>query len=130
MIGRSTATQACWPVMLAIMAVALLAGCARSDQGPGRMVALHDCTVPRIAQTVRCGDIEVPENREKPDGRRISIFFAVLTANTLSPTPDPLVMLAGGPGQAASYPGPLALQFNAVRRHRDIVLIDQRRTGR
>ena len=40
------------------------------------------------------------------------------------------VLLAGGPGQAASTLGPFALQLGAIRRTRDIVLIDQRGTGR
>ncbi len=45
----------------------------------------------------------MPEDRGKPDGRKIKIFAAVLPANTLSPKDDPLLILAGGPGQAASH---------------------------
>ena len=52
---------------------------------------------PRSAAT-----LEVPEDRAKPDGRKIRIFAAVLPANTVTPKDDPLVILAGGPGQAAS----------------------------
>lgn len=86
--------------------------------------------MPKVAQAVQCGALDVPENRQRPNGRHLSIFVAVLPANTLSPAPDPLVLLAGGPGQAASTLGPFALQLAAVRRTRDIVLIDQRGTGR
>jgi len=81
----------------------------------------------------QCGFVEVPENRDASaaaQGRKIRIAFAILSANTLTPAPDPLFMLAGGPGQAATYIAPLAAQFTGVRRNRDIVLIDQRGTGR
>ena len=103
---------------------------ACGDRGPARRIALSSCRLPKLAQAVQCGTLEVPENRQQPDGRRLSIFVAVLPANTLSPAPDPLVLLAGGPGQAASSLGPFALQLAAVRRTRDIVLVDQRGTGR
>ncbi len=72
----------------------------------------------------------MPENRDRPGGRRISLAVAVLPANTLNPRPDPLFILAGGPGQAASYLGPFAASLTDVRKDRDIVLVDQRGTGR
>ena len=114
----------CW-----LLAVAtLVAGC--DDVAPARTVALAPCRLPKIAQAVQCGAIEVPENRARPDGRKLSIFVAVLPANTLSPKPDPLLLIAGGPGQPASTLGPFALQLSALRRTRDIVLVDQRGAGR
>jgi len=124
----TTPLRACRLVSLLVCIVAI-AGCA--DRAPGaRQIALSECRLPKVAQAVRCGTLDVPENRQHPDGRRLSIFVAVLPANTLSPQPDPLVLLAGGPGQAASTLGPFALSLSAIRRTRDIVLIDQRGTGR
>jgi pimeloyl-ACP methyl ester carboxylesterase len=107
----------------------VLAACS-DPAAPVPRVELADCRLPKVAQAVRCGRVEVPENRDHPEGRKLSLFVALLPANTLSPKPDPLVLLAGGPGQAASTLGPFALQLGAVRRMRDIVLIDQRGTGR
>ena len=72
----------------------------------------------------------MPEDRAKPDGRKLAIFVAVLKANTLSPQPDPLLIVAGGPGQAASALAPFASRLIEVRRTRDVVLVDQRGTGR
>ena len=72
----------------------------------------------------------MPENRDKPDGRKIILSVAVLPANTLHPRADPLFILAGGPGQAASFLGPFAAALTGVRKDRDIVLVDQRGTGR
>jgi len=115
------------PSIVALAVV--LGGCA--DSAPGaRRIALTECRLPKVAQAVQCGTLDVPEDRKRPNGRHLSIFVAVLPANTLSPKPDPLVLLAGGPGQAASTLGPFALQLSAIRRTRDIVLIDQRGTGR
>jgi pimeloyl-ACP methyl ester carboxylesterase len=111
-----------------LVCVAAVAGCG--DHAPARRIEFRECRLAKVAQAVQCGSLEVPENRQHPNGRKLSIFVAVLPANTLSPKPDPLVLLAGGPGQAASTLGPFASQLTAVRRTRDIVLIDQRGTGR
>ena len=106
-----------------------LAGCGDSG-APRRAIALADCRLPKLPVAAQCGTLEVPENRDKPDGRKISIAIAVLPANTLNPRADPLFILAGGPGQAASYLGPFAATLTGVRKDRDIVLVDQRGTGR
>lgn len=113
-----------------LTAIMMLASCDISREPAGRRLALQECRLPKLPLAVQCGELEVPENRNEPNGRRIGIAVAVLTANTRNPAPDPFVILAGGPGQAASALGPFATQFAAVRRHRDIVLIDQRGTGR
>ena len=106
-----------------------LAGCS-AGPAPERRIVLAECRLPKVAQAVQCGTLEVPENRNDPQGRRLSLFVAILPANTLSPKDDPLLLLAGGPGQPASTLGPFALQLSALRRTRDVVLIDQRGTGR
>jgi hypothetical protein len=43
----------------------------------------------------------VPEDRAEPSGRQIDLYVAVIPANKRSPEPDPLFLLAGGPGQSA-----------------------------
>jgi pimeloyl-ACP methyl ester carboxylesterase len=114
---------------LAVAAIALLAGCG-GDSARTRSVSLHECRLSNLSSLAQCGEIEVPEDRSKPGGRKIRIFAAVLPANTLSPKEDPLLILAGGPGQAASTLAPFASRLNEIRRARDVVLIDQRGTGR
>jgi pimeloyl-ACP methyl ester carboxylesterase len=113
---------------LAALAVAL-AGCGAGTTSP-RAVALSECRLPRLSLAAQCGALEVPENRAKPEGSKITLAIAVLPANTLNPRADPLFVLAGGPGQAASYLGPFAASLTGVRKDRDIVLVDQRGTGR
>jgi len=112
-----------------LAAMTLLAACG-SDTTRTRNLKLAECRLPNLSSLAQCGEIEVPEDRSKPDGRKIKIFAAVLPANTLSPKEDPLLILAGGPGQAASTLAPFATRLNEIRRARDIVLIDQRGTGR
>jgi pimeloyl-ACP methyl ester carboxylesterase len=112
-----------------VLCAAALAACSERPANP-RRVALGECRLPKVAQAAQCGHVDVPENRSSPNGRTLSIFVAVLPANTLSPAPDPLVIVAGGPGQAASSLGAFARQLTDVRRTRDIVLVDQRGTGR
>ncbi len=108
---------------------ACLAGCG-DDPARQRHVALEECRLPKFSQPAQCATVSVPENRTQPGGRRIDLFVGILPANTLDPRPDPLVIIAGGPGQAASTLAPFARQLNAIRRTRDIVLVDQRGTGR
>jgi len=114
--------------LLALACIAVLPGCGEPEVR--RSVALIECRLPRLATAAQCGTIEVPEDRDKPRGRMISIAFAVLPANTLSPRPDPLVLLPGGPGQSAGALVPFASRLIEVRRTRDLVLVDPRGTGR
>jgi pimeloyl-ACP methyl ester carboxylesterase len=77
-----------------------------------------------------CGVLSVPENPHLPDGRQISLSIARVAAISRRKQPDPLFVLAGGPGQAAaSFYTTVAGAFARILRERDIVLLDQRGTG-
>jgi pimeloyl-ACP methyl ester carboxylesterase len=77
-----------------------------------------------------CGRLAVAENPADPHGRQIHLAVAVVKAVSTVARPDPLFVLAGGPGEAAStfYAG-VASAFAGIHRDRDIVLVDQRGTG-
>jgi pimeloyl-ACP methyl ester carboxylesterase len=129
MTERSARTPRTAPAPVLLFAALLAAGCDQpASRGHG--IALSECRLPRFAQAAQCGTLDVPEDRSRPGGRKIAIFVAVLPANTRSPQDDPLFLLAGGPGQAATQLAPFAAQLNEIRRTRDIVLVDQRGTGR
>ncbi len=115
--------------LCALIAAWVTAGCG-NEVTRQRSLELEECRLPHLATAAQCGYLEVPEDRSKPDGRKIRIFAAVLPANTASPKPDPLVIIAGGPGQAASRLAPFASRLTELRRTRDVLLIDQRGTGR
>jgi len=76
---------------------------------------------------VRCGYLTVPENRGDPEGKQIRIFVMRAPATSDDPKPDPIVMLAGGPGGAGSFEitGKMAAGLNADR---EVIFVDQRGT--
>jgi pimeloyl-ACP methyl ester carboxylesterase len=82
----------------------------------------------------RCGYYRVRENRDDPHdkvGKEVQLHVAVIPALRLKPAADPLFILSGGPGQAASdFYLSVAPAFARIRRDRDLVLVDQRGTGR
>lgn len=90
---------------------------------------LVSCPIPGTKEAARCGTLEVPENWEDPDGRRIALKVMVIPA--LKPTSAaPLFDLAGGPGMAATIGADFyATAGRAMRQARDVILVDQRGTG-
>lgn len=84
-----------------------------------------------IAVQAECGRLAVPENPAAPAGRQIELFIARVPAVNLRKQPDALFVLAGGPGQsAASFYTEAAGPLARIHRERDIILVDQRGTGR
>src|SRR5207244_4315840 len=70
-------------------------------------------------------------NPDVAGGRHIGLAVARVPAVSRRKEPDPLFVLAGGPGQAASeFYATVAPALARIRRERDIVLVDQRGTGR
>jgi pimeloyl-ACP methyl ester carboxylesterase len=77
-----------------------------------------------------CGVLEVPENPGEPRGRQIGLHVTRVGAISRRKQPDPLFVLAGGPGAAAgAFYASVAPAFSRIQRDRDIVLVDQRGTG-
>ena len=101
----------------------------------GPPLSLRPCQLEQaqrlLAVAAECGELSVPEDRALPDGRQIRLFVARVPAISRQHRPDPLLLLAGGPGLGASdfYPN-VAGAFARIHRDRDILLVDQRGTGR
>jgi len=119
-------------LMFRLSALALLLAIAASTTASA--LELNDCRIsagpgyPGIK--ARCGTLLRPLNPDDPGAGDIELRVAVVPALNLSPEPDPLVPLAGGPGQGAvQFYSAYAGAFEAVRRDRDILLVDQRGTG-
>lgn len=79
----------------------------------------------------QCRTLRVPEDETRPAGRQIDLFVARVPAVSGRKAPDPLLLIAGGPGMGASemYPA-VAPAFARIRRERDLIIVDQRGTGR
>ncbi len=74
------------------------------------------------------GSFSVFENRSLGQGREIRLGLIVLPARRDDAAPDPVFILHGGPGAAATTL--FGRQVNGwLRQRRDVVLIDQRGTG-
>ncbi len=119
------------PLYLAALQ-ALFATPAHAAQRSAEAAATFEpCQLPGIAEELRCGSFSVYEDREARTGRRIGLRIVILPARTPDlPEPDPLFLLAGGPGQGATALAGFAVRQHAkVRRSREIVLVDQRGTG-
>ena len=130
----------------ALLAALLVGGCdapPAADAGAGGPIttdgglrygrlAFEPCalSVPGLdAVEAQCTTLEVPENHAEPDGRRIGLSIAWIPARGEG-EPDPIFMIAGGPGQSAleSYPM-LHGAFADARRNRHVLLVDARGTG-
>jgi pimeloyl-ACP methyl ester carboxylesterase len=81
-----------------------------------------------VAPFVRCGTIEVPENRDAATGgRMITLSFAVVAAAG-EPAETPVAFLTGGPGFSA-FASLRMLPKMAIHRNRDIVVLEPRGYG-
>ncbi len=140
------------PLAVVVAFLLLVAGCAPSKPAAGGapgagVFSAGPCppsppgvptavTAPSAASTgLRCGTISVPLRHEQPSGARIALAVAVLATTAKQPDGPPVIMLAGGPGEALvedatalSSAGP-ASPLIAIRAERDLVLLDQRGVG-
>ncbi|RDZ26551.1 alpha/beta hydrolase [Lysobacter silvisoli] len=132
------------PLVAALAAAVLLAGCGREPAAPAEAgvgqrlygrIAFKPCslTSPFAADSIaaQCARFAVPENPAQPKGRQVQLNIAWLPATDQADiAADPVFFLAGGPGQAATEVWPtLDAAFREVRKHRHVILVDQRGTG-
>jgi pimeloyl-ACP methyl ester carboxylesterase len=123
--------QKSWPTRAAtLIALSLsFSWAAAPARGEPAEVMPHPCRVAGYDQEVLCATYPVWENRETRRGRKIGLNVVILPALGADKQPDPIFELGGGPGQAiAENAGDYAQ--SDLRRKRDIVLVDQRGTGR
>jgi pimeloyl-ACP methyl ester carboxylesterase len=89
------------------------------------------CFLAGSSAKLDCKTYNLPLDYADPDGPTVEIFAAVMPSRGGKAAGDPLVLLAGGPGQAASEVIQLVdLAFGDLRNGRDVLIVDQRGTGR
>ena len=109
-------------------------GAAQAQNAPTTAIDFSPCQIedagPLSVLPAECGTLEVAENPAAPAGARSSCTSRVFRRSPPQGRRS-LLILAGGPGMAAStmYAG-TASAFARIQRNRDIVLLDQRGTGR
>ena len=83
------------------------------------------------AQNAQCGSLDVAENPQDKNSKKIALNVLRIPAVNPVPEPDPLFVIAGGPGQSAVVVAEsMHSLFRDVRKNRDIVFVDQRGTGK
>ena len=116
--------------LVAVIAILAVSGCNQSQAVPA-IDKLQPCTGYDTPVDAYCGTFTVYENRATSQGRQIDLHIVVLPALSSDSKPDPFFFLAGGPGQgAAKMAKPLREAFRQILTNRDIVLVDQRGTGK
>ncbi len=129
--GPGVAIAGAWVIATGAAPSAVLAAAPTSAPA----LSLEPCEIEDASHfnvlAAECGTLEVPENPAAPQGRTIQLFIARAPAISRRKSPDPLFVLAGGPGMGATtmYAG-TSPAFARIRRDRDIVLVDQRGTGK
>ncbi len=129
--SRPRSTSVAAAASAAVLVLLLLTGCSRSSHPATVFDRLHSCTTEEGPVDALCGKLEVFENRQAQTGRKIALNIVVLPAVSNDPRPDPLFVLAGGPGAGAADNADLFQPgFERMQVNRDIVLVDQRGTGK
>ena len=80
----------------AVVSIAVIS----AAQGRVPTLMVKPCVVQGIS--ARCGTLVVPENRAKPNGRKIGLYVVVLPALVKPAAKDAVTYLEGGPGGAAT----------------------------
>ena len=112
------------------VACALLA-CTSSPLAAEGRPGLKPCRLQGVEHDAWCGVARRPLDPAQPAGVQIDVHYAVLPALARNRKPDPVMFFAGGPGQGAMELGGTVSRLLArLAYRRDIVLIDQRGTGR
>src|SRR5829696_560069 len=116
--------------LVAVFAILAIVGCNQS-QAVQAIDKLKPCTGYDTPVDAYCGTLKVYGDRLVKPGRQIDLNIVVLPALRSDAQPDPLFFLAGGPGQGAAKLAKVVREiFRRVQNDRDIVLVDQRGTGK
>lgn len=121
--------------MLRVLAfvVPVLLGAAGSPAGAAPSFVAEACEVPHLTAALtprlRCGTVAVPRDYARPGAGTYKLAVVVIQSARQPAPPDPVAYISGGPG------GPLTVYAAYQAEHplaagRDIVLLDQRGTGR
>lgn len=79
---------------------------------------------------VECGFVVVPEDHSAPDGPTIRLAVVVVKDQSDDHQPDPVILLAGGPGErVVANAFQLATVLAPLHPNRDLIVFDQRGVG-
>ncbi len=115
----------------AVVALAAFGAAAAPALAAEQRQGLAPCRLGGVAHDAWCGQVRRALDPAQPQGVQIEVHYAVLPALARNRKPDPVFFFAGGPGQSAiDLAGAMGALFARLGNRRDIVLIDQRGSGR
>jgi pimeloyl-ACP methyl ester carboxylesterase len=120
-------------VLLAVLLVSsTVARIAQAGDGPATVPRFEPVPCPKLQGVkwlagANCGYLVVPEDHSRPTGRTIRLMVATHPAQSPEKRPDPVVYLAGGPGDIAPLEVNELVAADFIR-DRDIVVMSQRGT--
>ena len=121
------------PLLLPVLLATMLSAAPAWSRTWGTL-EFTECDLPQAGSGVttraECATLVVPEDPAKPDGRTITLKIAMVASRAGEPAPDPVLFIAGGPGQSATESwAQVAGAFSPMRDHRHVLFVDQRGTG-
>ncbi|MES2582459.1 MAG: hypothetical protein V4627_07060, partial [Pseudomonadota bacterium] len=123
----TTAARKRMPLPLGLVLACQLWGMPAAAAAAGTQA----CRVEGLPNELQCGVIQRPLDPANPSGVQIDVHYLVVPAMARNKQPDPVLMLAGGPGQSAIGVAPAMLsRLTRLNYRRDLVFIDQRGTGK
>ena len=110
----------------------VVARAAQAAEGPATVPRFEPAPCPKLqgAETLAdasCGYLVVLEDRSRPNGRIIRLMVAKYPAHSPEKRADPVVFLAGGPGDIAPLDVNAYIAANFIR-DRDFLVVSQRGT--
>ncbi len=113
------------------LGLALLSPLGALSAAAAPALGTQACRVEGLPNELQCGVVKRPLDPARPDGVQIDVHYLVVPAMARNKQPDPVLMLAGGPGQSAIGIAPAVLsRLTRLNYRRDLVFIDQRGTGK
>lgn len=111
--------------------IVALVGASLQAAAASPTTATHPCRIDGVSNELQCGVIQRPLDPARPQGVQIDVHYLVVPALARNKQRDPVLLLAGGPGQSAIGVAPAVLpRLTRLNYRRDLVFIDQRGTGR
>ncbi|KAA3625415.1 MAG: alpha/beta fold hydrolase [Flavobacterium sp.] len=105
--------------------------CIKTEQEPKIFDLLSYYQPEGFKDSLLVGTLPVLEDRNAPNGKKINLYVAVTPATKRDSLLEPIFIVDGGPGVAASNQSYFYTEIDqSYRRYHDIVYVDVRGTGR
>jgi pimeloyl-ACP methyl ester carboxylesterase len=106
-------------------------GSAEALDRPAATVTPGSCVLDFPAEA-RCGQLDVPEDYDRPSGRRLRLPYVIFPATQRPALPDPILLIGGGPGGSTVAAARAFLDFGrpvSYDPRRDTIFLEVRGAG-